>query len=517
MVNLPRLSNFQLENRVALKAMMDELMVEVEEAITDVENMLEDNTLTPGEKPVWILFHAYLTSEQAGLDTEATNYGITTEKTNYDNAITALTNYLATLTSAVAWNNLTGNTTIDGPTLRSKFSDVLTTKQALINAITAAAKVLADAAQTDADSALSQLTNISSNGVLDRSEKAQLILIVQQIIDEKAGINAQASSLGITTENTNYNTEYTDLINYLNGLSPAYTDTTQDTAINRTTFDNNFEAFYTARQALFNKMDEVASAQSIVIDPFPDVTIYADSNGTVKTGELPKDLGITASKGASEVTTSGTWSRTVTSGVTCTIGAATGILNITALSVLEVSVPISFVYSGVTRTATVKIIRVDDPPTNSGGGGATGGTSASTTTLGNTTGTAYDTTNAVSGVMTIDTGTSGDISVTGTISFKRTDTTNGATGCLGKAQYRVPAGAWADLDTEDSDSGDATYEANPGDPTINTAGSISITQTNTALSASTTYEVRWLWRRANVSGTASNIYRVSGTITATGS
>lgn len=372
-----------------------------------------------------------------------------------------------------------------------------------------------DAAQSSQLATINAILNID---VLDPSEKAQLILEVQAIIDEKAGINTRATALGITTENTTYNTEYTDLINYLNALSPAYTDTTQNTTISRTTFDNNFEAFYSARQALFNKMDDVASAQSIVIDPFPDITVYADSSGTAKTGELPKQLGITASKGASEVTTSGSWTRTATSGVTCTIGAATGIFEVTALTVVEVSVPISFVYSGVTRTAAVKIIRADDPPTNSGGGGATGGTSASTTTVGNTTGTAYDLTNAISATMTIDTGTNGQIDVTGRIDFKRTDTTSGSTGCLAKAQYRVPAGAWADVAAEDADDADASYTpASGGDPALSVPGSIPITQTITGLSASTTYEVRWAWRRVNVSGTASNVYRSSGTITATGS
>jgi hypothetical protein len=57
--------------------------------------------LTPGKKPIWIFIYSFLTGEQAGLDTEATTYGITTEKTNYDTAISTLTTYLATLTTPV--------------------------------------------------------------------------------------------------------------------------------------------------------------------------------------------------------------------------------------------------------------------------------------------------------------------------------------------------------------------------------------------------------------------------------
>jgi len=373
------------------------------------------------------------------------------------------------------------------------------------------------------DQSIADIAEILNIDILDPSEKASLILEVQQIVDEKAGINAQATSLSITTENTSYNSAYTTLINYLNGLSPAYTDTTQSTTISRTTFDNNFEAFYSARQALLNKMADVASAQSVVINPFADVVIYASSTGTVKTGELPRNVSLTASKGNTTVTTSGTWARTVTTGVTCTIGASTGVLNITALTAAEVSVPVTFTYSGVTRYATVHIIRQDDPPTNSGGSGSTGGTSSSTTTLGNTTGTAYDTTNAVSATLTVTTGSTGQIACTAPITFKRTGTTYGENGAYGKWQWRVPAGAWADIAAEVQESitsagADTDPWGDGGDPVYTiTAGDLSVSQTKTGLAASTTYEVRFLWRRRDVSGTAENIYRSNGTLEAVAS
>lgn len=118
-----------------------------------INAILDDNTLTPDKKPVWIFMETYLTGEQAALDSEATTYGITTEKTNYDNAISAMTTYLATLTSPVAWNNLTGNTTISGPTLRSNFNSVLTTKQALLNKMHDTARSLANTAQSTANTA----------------------------------------------------------------------------------------------------------------------------------------------------------------------------------------------------------------------------------------------------------------------------------------------------------------------------------------------------------------------------
>lgn len=135
--------------------------------ITDLKAVLNplldlnnDDILTPGKKPLWVFENSYLTSEQAGLDAQATTLGITTQKTAYDAAITAMTAYLATLTTPVPWDDFTGNTDVVGVTLRTKFNDVLVAKQALINAMqiassgdAAAALAAASAAQTTADTA----------------------------------------------------------------------------------------------------------------------------------------------------------------------------------------------------------------------------------------------------------------------------------------------------------------------------------------------------------------------------
>jgi hypothetical protein len=119
--------------------------------IDALTNLNSDNVLTPAKKPQWILWDSMLTGEQSALDAEATSYGITTEKTAYDDALAALASYLATLTTAVAWNDLSGNTTIDGPTFRSKFTDVTAAKTALQNKMHETARSLANTAQTAAD------------------------------------------------------------------------------------------------------------------------------------------------------------------------------------------------------------------------------------------------------------------------------------------------------------------------------------------------------------------------------
>jgi hypothetical protein len=283
--------------------------------------------------------------------------------------------------------------------------------------------------------------------------------------------------------------------------------------------------------ALAKAISEVDGITSVVIDPIPDVVIYADSTGTIKSGQLPagvgRDVGITASAGNANVTTLCSWGRTVTAGITCSIGPSTGIFNITALTATDVSVPISLSYAGVTRTGKVHVVRRDDAPSTTGGvgggGGGTGGSSGSNNALGNTTGTTYDATNAVSGEITFNTGTTPKIDLVANISFQRTATTNGFTGAAGKWQIKLASsGTYADVGTETADSGDAQTEHNTGDPLNQYPGTLYVTQTITttsmpSLAASTAYKVRFLWRDVSVSGSTSRITNVGASLTATGS
>jgi hypothetical protein len=146
----PEWPDLQVWWQLVLQSISD-VLADQQSQINDINAILDPNTLTPDKKPPWIFQYAVLTGEQSDLDSKATTYGITTEKTNYDNAISALTSYLAGLTTAVDWDDESGNTTIVASTFRSKFSDVLTKKQLLINKIAAQAKVLADAAQSTAN------------------------------------------------------------------------------------------------------------------------------------------------------------------------------------------------------------------------------------------------------------------------------------------------------------------------------------------------------------------------------
>lgn len=114
-------------------------------------NLASDNILSPLEKPSVVQDYNVIVGEQAGIDAQANVYGITTEKTSYDNAVIALSSYLSTLSG---WNTIPGSdVTIVGTTFRTKFSDVYTTRQALLNKITDNAKIIADSAASAASAA----------------------------------------------------------------------------------------------------------------------------------------------------------------------------------------------------------------------------------------------------------------------------------------------------------------------------------------------------------------------------
>ena len=144
-------ANTAVTNAAAAQATANTAATNASSANTALANLASDNILSPSEKPSVVQDYATITNEQSGIDAQATTYAITTEKTTYDTAVTALTTYLGTLTG---WNSIPGtDVAIVGTTFRQKFADVYAARQALLNAIIAKAKTLADAAQGQANTA----------------------------------------------------------------------------------------------------------------------------------------------------------------------------------------------------------------------------------------------------------------------------------------------------------------------------------------------------------------------------
>ena len=265
-------------------------------ALGQLTNIVSDNVLSAAEKSGQRQEWNVVSGEKTTLDGEATTFGITTEKTTYDNAFQALATYLNNGTTYVSgvptWladANLATNTTIVGSTYRTTWGTLYTARVALRVAVSTKAKTLADAAQTqantattnaataqaaafyastsagaaqtDATSALNKVADIVSDNSLSPNEKADQRKEWNIISTEKAGINTQASTFSITTENTTYNNAFQALATYLNngttwssGVPSWLADGSLATSqlIVGATYRTAWETFYAAKTALLN-------------------------------------------------------------------------------------------------------------------------------------------------------------------------------------------------------------------------------------------------------------------------
>jgi hypothetical protein len=264
---------FSAQDSAELAALRGELDIAKDDIVTLsnlIGNVADDGVLSRTEKPSIVKEYQAIIADQAGLDSEAVRYGVTTEKVNYDNAISDLTAYLESLDPA--WDDYDHNSTIDRATFIQKFNDVYATKQTLINKIHSStftvlestAQEASDAnqaaidAQADAAAALTAINNMSLDNVLTILEKKELFLRVSTINTEQSGIDAEAVEHGVTTEKDNYDTALNNLNVYLDSLSPAWDDNTQDTPIVRADFNNSFISFYDSRQACLNAIARAA-------------------------------------------------------------------------------------------------------------------------------------------------------------------------------------------------------------------------------------------------------------------
>lgn len=96
----------------------------------------DDGKLSKGEKSAVVGQWSAITGEYGALQAQAGALGIVNELNTYNTNYNTLANYLNGLTG---WSDFSTDTPIDGPTFRSNFSTYYTAKQALLNAMAAAA------------------------------------------------------------------------------------------------------------------------------------------------------------------------------------------------------------------------------------------------------------------------------------------------------------------------------------------------------------------------------------------
>lgn len=239
----------------------------------------------------------------------------------------------------------------------------------------------------------------------------------------------------------------------------------------------------------------------------PDVTITADSSGTVHAGQLPRNVAAKRFDGATNVTATSTWSFTVDSGsITATIGAATGVLNITALGSTSV-VTITSVHNSITKSRKVTIIKSIAAPSSGGGGG----TSATDTAFASFNSTTHA---AVSDELTVTVGSAGEVALSAPLSvYTAEEAPAGTFEVFGIWQW-FDGAAWVDRGVEVASDPDArvVFDAEQS-IYFASAGTLSVSHTHTGLVAGSSHKYRLMAR--NAAGT--RIMYLSGTASAVGS
>ncbi len=240
-------------------------------ANTLLGDIASDSKLTPVEKNMVKKEWDIIVSEKTTIDAEATTYGVTTEKTNYGTAYTALSTYITPLLSS-----LTDTSTIVGTDFRAKFKDYYDKKVLLLKKTSELAKSLADGAQTTANTAVTNASNaqttannavtsattannligdIANDNKLTAVEKKATKKEWDVIVGEKTNIESQATTYAITTEKTTYTNAYNALNTY---VTPLLTDLNATSTIVGTDFRAKFKTYYDAKTALLKKVAENA-------------------------------------------------------------------------------------------------------------------------------------------------------------------------------------------------------------------------------------------------------------------
>lgn len=249
--------------------------------LSDIAN---DNKLTAQEKQETKKEWDIIVSEKPKNNASADKYGVS--RTAYDTAYNTLSAYITPLLSS-----LSTTSNISGAAFRSKFKDYYDARTDLLNAISAKAKSLADAAQqtanaaqekanqaikdaanakaaadnaqSDADEAKSRLDSWASDGSISPTEKQSLKEEIARIDADKTQIaNGYTKySLGTPTSYNNAHTAYRAVLITLTASSPETIAIPSDFATKQTTY-------YTQRTTALTAISNAARdyAQGIAND-----------------------------------------------------------------------------------------------------------------------------------------------------------------------------------------------------------------------------------------------------------
>ena len=406
--------------------------------------------------------------------------------------------------------------------------------QRIAETVADAARAISDAraAQATADEATERLSAIDDDGVLDRGEKYSILIPKAAALESSwTQLDTIAGTFTITTERTAASAARTAWLAQLAAIVPAWNDDSQDSPVGRDAYQSALDGYEAALAVLQKAISAEAAKRAeyaLVTGTKPptdadntaqnqpsvsgalSLTFNSDYLGAGVT-PLPRDVPYKRFQGTTDVTSSAAWTIVASDGVTLTIGAADGVVNITAVSKDTGSFTVRSTYAGDPRDAIVTVQRIRAAaPVNTGSTGNPG-TSGSTGVGLSTISTSYG--GGDGPAFTCVAGTAGQVALAGTfnVSLYASSGVFSQYG-IGKPQWRVPAGTWADVPGgEYTSSSPAIYDKFDGP----TDATLDVSVTKTGLTSGTTYEFRMVFRKG--SGTSAQTMNFSGTFAGTGS
>ncbi|GAI78153.1 unnamed protein product, partial [marine sediment metagenome] len=118
------------------------------------------------------------------------------------------------------------------------------------------AQTAAENAQGDATTALGELDDIAADDKITPVEKLTLLPLWNGILAEKADIDAEADTFGVSK--VAYGTAYNNLYGYVVTTLNTFGSMTTTTDITRATWNGYFEAYYNAKIEILNAISSAA-------------------------------------------------------------------------------------------------------------------------------------------------------------------------------------------------------------------------------------------------------------------
>ena len=168
-------------------------------ATSAIGDILSDDKVTPDEKYRLAKEWAVIDAERAGMASQATTYGI--DPTDFNTATTSLDTLLNNATNGILLN-MSSTSTISGQSVRVAFTDYYAQRTALLNAIYAKVKSIADS-KTRAyysDTMPTGLSFVNGDIWFDTNDDNRIYIYEDGFVPVEFGVNALAR--GTITKNT---------------------------------------------------------------------------------------------------------------------------------------------------------------------------------------------------------------------------------------------------------------------------------------------------------------------------